>query len=197
MYPPFPQPPRRGLSTGAVLALTAGGLAAAGMAAFVALIAVVLLLAPTPQAQAVEVPEGARLVETDDVDLEQSAPPVAWQVAVERDVTQASRVVSVGGTSYTVRSGDTLAKIARAHGTTWRALAARNNLADPDRIYVGDVLDVGKGGTSAEDDAFYEDEAGWDCRTMGNRSCGAYVEGVGWYVITFDANSKPVSVRER
>jgi len=41
-----------------------------------------------------------------------------------------------------------------------------------------------------------EDDPGWDCRTMGNLSCGVEVEGE-WYVITFDAKGKPVAVRER
>lgn len=42
--------------------------------------------------------------------------------------------------TYTVRSGDTLSGIAEAHGTTWETLARINNLSDPNRIYVGQVL---------------------------------------------------------
>jgi LysM repeat protein len=46
--------------------------------------------------------------------------------------------------NYTVRSGDTLAKIARAHGTTWQKVYAdnRSTLRDPNRIYVGQQLTV-------------------------------------------------------
>src|SRR5574341_904073 len=42
--------------------------------------------------------------------------------------------------TYTVARGDTLASIARRFGVTWAALAAANNLADPDHIFYGQVL---------------------------------------------------------
>ena len=42
--------------------------------------------------------------------------------------------------TYTVERGDTLWGIAREHGTTVEALAERNQLADPDLIYPGQVL---------------------------------------------------------
>ncbi len=45
----------------------------------------------------------------------------------------------VGG-SYTVRAGDTLSSIAARHGTTVSALAAANNIANPNLIRVGQVL---------------------------------------------------------
>ncbi|MCU0514226.1 MAG: LysM peptidoglycan-binding domain-containing protein [Anaerolineae bacterium] len=41
---------------------------------------------------------------------------------------------------YTVQRGDTLARIARAHGVNLQVLARVNNLADMNRIYVGQVL---------------------------------------------------------
>ncbi|GAB4062487.1 LysM domain-containing protein [Uliginosibacterium sediminicola] len=41
---------------------------------------------------------------------------------------------------YTVRSGDTLGKIANAHRTTVNELARLNNISDPNRIAVGQVL---------------------------------------------------------
>lgn len=55
----------------------------------------------------------------------------------------AAAPASSGG-SYTVRSGDTLARIAAAHGTTWRAVWSANSgaVADPDRIWVGQVLSL-------------------------------------------------------
>lgn len=44
------------------------------------------------------------------------------------------------GTTYTVQSGDTLSKIAAAHGTTWQELARLNKLKDPTKIKTGQVL---------------------------------------------------------
>jgi LysM repeat protein len=41
---------------------------------------------------------------------------------------------------YVVRSGDTLATIARKHGVTVRQIVVRNKLKDPDRIFVGQTL---------------------------------------------------------
>ncbi|WP_448627967.1 LysM peptidoglycan-binding domain-containing protein [Geodermatophilus sp. URMC 64] len=48
------------------------------------------------------------------------------------------------GGSYVVKSGDTLAKIARAHGISWRALWAQNRstVGNPNMIYVGQRLHV-------------------------------------------------------
>ncbi|WP_419155351.1 LysM peptidoglycan-binding domain-containing protein [Weissella minor] len=48
----------------------------------------------------------------------------------------------VDATTYTVKSGDTLAKIAQSHNTTVDKLAALNNLANPEMIYVGEVLQL-------------------------------------------------------
>lgn len=45
-----------------------------------------------------------------------------------------------GGQSYTVRPGDTLVAIATRFGTTVRAIQDANNLADPNRLSVGQVL---------------------------------------------------------
>lgn len=49
---------------------------------------------------------------------------------------------------YTVRSGDTLSKIASQMGTTVDALVAFNNIADPNKVSIGQNLKV-PGGTSA------------------------------------------------
>lgn len=48
---------------------------------------------------------------------------------------------SVAGT-YTVKSGDTLSGIAAQLGTSYEALAQRNHISNPNRIYVGQVLQV-------------------------------------------------------
>lgn len=44
------------------------------------------------------------------------------------------------GRTYTVQAGDTLAEIAAKFNVSLDALAAANNITDPDRIEVGDVL---------------------------------------------------------
>ena len=47
----------------------------------------------------------------------------------------------MGGEAYTVKSGDTLTKIAKAHGTTVKAIRAENNLTT-DHIKVGQKLKI-------------------------------------------------------
>jgi LysM repeat protein len=44
------------------------------------------------------------------------------------------------GNTYTVRSGDTLSGIAARNGTTWKAIAQLNQIKDPKKIRVGQVL---------------------------------------------------------
>ncbi len=46
-----------------------------------------------------------------------------------------------GGETYTVKSGDTLTKIAKTHGTTVKAIEAANNLTT-DHIKVGQKLNI-------------------------------------------------------
>jgi LysM repeat protein len=46
------------------------------------------------------------------------------------------------GGNYTVKAGDTLSRIAAAHGTTWQNLAAANGLADANRLSIGQTLKV-------------------------------------------------------
>lgn len=43
---------------------------------------------------------------------------------------------------YTVKSGDTLAKIAKAFSTTVAGIAVTNGIADPNKIKVGQVLSI-------------------------------------------------------
>jgi LysM repeat protein len=43
---------------------------------------------------------------------------------------------------YTVKSGDTLSKIARTYGTTVNTLVALNGIANPDQIAVGTTICV-------------------------------------------------------
>jgi LysM repeat protein len=49
---------------------------------------------------------------------------------------------ATGTTTYTVVAGDTLASIARRFGTTFQAIAAANGIANPNLIYVGQVLNI-------------------------------------------------------
>jgi lysozyme len=45
-------------------------------------------------------------------------------------------------TTYTVKAGDTLDRIAAHHGISANALAAANHISDPNKIYVGQVLTI-------------------------------------------------------
>lgn len=45
--------------------------------------------------------------------------------------------------TYTVKSGDTLSGIAAKYGTTYQRLAAINGIADPNKIYPGQVIKIG------------------------------------------------------
>lgn len=51
------------------------------------------------------------------------------------------------GSSYTVVRGDTLGRIAARFGVTYTAIAAANNIANPNLIYPGQVLQIPAGGT--------------------------------------------------
>jgi LysM repeat protein len=52
-----------------------------------------------------------------------------------------------GGKNYIVASGDTLSGIAAKFGTSWQTLQSLNGLADPNKIYPGQVLRVPGGET--------------------------------------------------
>jgi LysM repeat protein len=52
-----------------------------------------------------------------------------------------------GQTTYTVRTGDTLSRIARLYGLTTVELARANNIGNPDTIRVGQVLIIPTGGS--------------------------------------------------
>jgi LysM repeat protein len=49
---------------------------------------------------------------------------------------------SAGGEAYIIKSGDTLTKVAHAHGVTIKALKAANPNVDPNHIKVGDKLTI-------------------------------------------------------
>lgn len=64
----------------------------------------------------------------------------AWPVKPE-PATPAARPATATG-AYIVQAGDYLGRIAKAHGTTWQALAKLNALADPNSLEVGQRLKV-------------------------------------------------------
>ena len=49
---------------------------------------------------------------------------------------------AASGGNYTVKSGDTLSKVAAAHGKSWQALAAQNGLSNPNSLRVGQTIAV-------------------------------------------------------
>lgn len=55
---------------------------------------------------------------------------------------ESSQQPQPSGQTYTVQAGDTLAAIAARFGTTVAAIAAANDIADPDFIRVGEVLQI-------------------------------------------------------
>jgi LysM repeat protein len=59
-------------------------------------------------------------------------------------VAKASAPAKASGGNYTVKSGDTLSKIAKAHDTTWQALfeANRGRLSSPNVLKVGATISV-------------------------------------------------------
>ena len=59
-------------------------------------------------------------------------------IKLKRDTTSTPQ----SGDTYTVQAGDTLSGIAAKYGTTYQELAALNGIADPNVIYVGQVLKV-------------------------------------------------------
>lgn len=57
-----------------------------------------------------------------------------------------SGTTAASGGIYIVQPGDTLAKIAARHGTTVSALMALNGISNPNVIWVGQRIRIGKGG---------------------------------------------------
>lgn len=59
-----------------------------------------------------------------------------------------ARFGSPPGSAHTVKAGDTLDRIARAHGTTWQTLARINGIDDPNRIFPGQSIRLPTGGST-------------------------------------------------
>lgn len=60
--------------------------------------------------------------------------------------------------TYTVQAGDTLTAIANKYGTTVDSLVALNNIADKNKIYVGQILKIS--GTTSNNSTSYTVQAG-------------------------------------
>jgi hypothetical protein len=68
--------------------------------------------------------------------------PVAGSAPASSPAPVARVPVDPRAPTYTVQRGDNLYRIALDHGQAWRDLAAWNNLEDPGKIEVGQVLRV-------------------------------------------------------
>ena len=80
----------------------------------------------------------------EDRSLPRAAPQAVPSAAPEASAGPAP--VEVRPQTYTVRKGDTLRAIAQDHGIDFRELAQLNNIENPDKIAVGQVLIVSRPG---------------------------------------------------
>lgn len=62
---------------------------------------------------------------------------------------------TVKTTSYTVKKGDTLSEIAAKYGTTYQTLASYNGIANPNKIYAGQVIKIPNGTSSTSTSTTY------------------------------------------
>ena len=70
--------------------------------------------------------------------------PPKFKPAPQATAATPKKVTSTGGgNSVTVEAGDTLAKIAKAHGTSVSALVSANGIANPNALSVGQHLRLG------------------------------------------------------
>jgi LysM repeat protein len=78
----------------------------------------------------------------------QSIPVVATQAAIPTSQQAAAALSSQPSTIYVVKTGDTLTGIAKAHGTTIKAIETANGLTN-DRISIGEKLKIPKAAASS------------------------------------------------
>jgi LysM repeat protein len=62
----------------------------------------------------------------------------------------APALAQAGTTTHVVQPGENLFRIALSYGTTWPVLAAYNGIANPNLIFVGQVLKIPAGGTAPQ-----------------------------------------------
>lgn len=72
---------------------------------------------------------------------------------------QPSKPTQPSTTTYTVKKGDTLSGIASKYGTTYQELARINGIADPNKIYPGQVLKI-NGTASSSSTQYYTVKSG-------------------------------------
>ncbi len=71
-----------------------------------------------------------------------TAPAKTSQAAAQKKATQKAATKKAAPTTYKVRKGDTLEKIARRHGTTVAAIQSANGMGGSTRINIGDKLKI-------------------------------------------------------
>ncbi len=71
-----------------------------------------------------------------------TAPAKTSQAAAQKKATQKATTQKAAPTTYKVRKGDTLEKIARRHGTTVAAIQSANGMGGSTRINIGDKLKI-------------------------------------------------------
>ena len=71
-----------------------------------------------------------------------TAPAKTSQAAAQKKATQKAATKKAAPTTYKVRKGDTLEKIARRHGTTVAAIQSANGMGGSTRINIGDNLKI-------------------------------------------------------
>ncbi len=69
-------------------------------------------------------------------------PNQSLEVSASAQPASPAQVNASKGVAYTVKQGDTLFRIAKAHGVSVSNLMTWNNIASADRIYAGDTLAV-------------------------------------------------------
>ena len=68
---------------------------------------------------------------------------LCWSVfSYSRSKYNKYKSTSNNGTTYTVKSGDTLSAIAAKYGTTYQKIESDNGISNPNKIYPGQVLKI-------------------------------------------------------
>jgi LysM repeat protein len=99
--------------------------------------------------QSTSLPENVTLPEPEPTRLPQAITP-APEPLPAKEVHKASAHQARG--IYVVKSGDTLSRIAKAHGTTVKALKTANHLSS-DRIFVGEKLKLSQAKSATDNPA--------------------------------------------
>ncbi len=94
-----------------------------------------------PAATAVPVPTAASAPSTPTIQPTEAAAPTS----VPTIAPTAAPAVEASDATHVVQRGETLHRIATSYGTTWQVLADLNQLLDPTRIEVGQVLSLPSG----------------------------------------------------